>query len=398
MNPQQVNPKLRFGGHTKDWKRSSLGELCKVNQGLQIPISERFLEPGEQRHFYITNEFLKKGSTRSYYIMSPNKSVLCDEDDVLMTRTGNTGIVVTGVRGAFHNNFFKIKFNRELLDKDYLVLFLRSPRTKHKILTYAGQSTIPDLNHKDFYSLEIQYPTLEEQKKISSFFLLLNQKVEKQEEKVEQLELFKKGMMQKIFSQEIRFKDENGKEFPKWINTTVEKIARLEKGFTPRTNDSSLWDGDIPWLSIAGLNQGKYIDTASKWITKKAINDKNPVPKGTLIMSFKLTLGRLGIIKEEMYTNEAICHFYWKNNNIDTEYVYYYLSSIDIQSFGSRAAKGITLNNESLNSIVIKLPDYREQQKIASFFSKVDLKIEKEKDKLEHLKKVQKGFFQQMFI
>jgi type I restriction enzyme S subunit len=76
----------------------------------------------------------------------------------------NAGQVVTNVKGAFNNNFFKIKYTKEI-DKDYFVYFLRAENTQIKILTLAGTSTIPDLNHGDFYKMEIKLPLLAEQNK-----------------------------------------------------------------------------------------------------------------------------------------------------------------------------------------------------------------------------------------
>ncbi|KAF5033486.1 Type I restriction modification DNA specificity domain protein [anaerobic digester metagenome] len=112
-------------------------------------------------------------------------------------------------------------------------------------------------------------------------------------------------------------------------------------------------------------------------------------------MSFKLTLGRVGILDKDMYSNEAICNFEWKRDDIDTEFMYYYLNAIDVRSFGSQAAKGITLNNESLNSIVVKLPVIEEQKKISSFLRIIDDKIDYLNQELEINADFKKGLFQQ---
>src|SRR5437868_624325 len=87
-------PKLRFKGFDDEWKKKELKDFTKINQGLQIAISERFSEQVDGSLFYITNEFLRKGSKKSYFIKNPPQSVICNEDDLLMTRTGNTGQVV----------------------------------------------------------------------------------------------------------------------------------------------------------------------------------------------------------------------------------------------------------------------------------------------------------------
>ncbi|MDY2883770.1 MAG: restriction endonuclease subunit S, partial [Romboutsia timonensis] len=163
-----LEPILRFPQFYDEWEEKKMRELCTVNQGLQIAISQRFTQDGENRYFYITNEFLKDNSSVKYYIERPPKTAIATPDDILMTRTGNTGIVITNVNGCFHNNFFRINFNKKELDKYFLYYFLKQDRIRYKILALAGNSTIPDLNHKDFYSLKIKYPCKQEQHKIAN--------------------------------------------------------------------------------------------------------------------------------------------------------------------------------------------------------------------------------------
>ena len=134
----------------------------------------------------------------------------------------------------------------------------------------------------------------------------------------------------------------------------------------------------------------KYIKNTTKTITDTGTMKKEIVKKGTLIMSFKLTIGKLGILTKDMYTNEAICNFTWKNKNISTEFMYYYLSSINIEKYGVQAAKGITLNKNSLSSIPVKIPSINSKIKIAYFLSEIDTKIalmEQKKSEIINLKK-----------
>ena len=111
------------------WEEVKLRDVVKVNQGLQIPISERFTEKNLNRKIYITIQYLNNKSVAEY-IENFSDSVVCKPEDILMTRTGNTGIVVTGVSGVFHNNFFKVKPNIGILKPRFLTYFLRSPLTQ----------------------------------------------------------------------------------------------------------------------------------------------------------------------------------------------------------------------------------------------------------------------------
>lgn len=181
------------------WEEKKFKDFTKINQGLQIPISERYTTEGENRYFYITNEFLKSDSETKYYIENPSESVICYEDDILMTRTGNTGKVVTGVKGAFHNNFFKIAYDKEKYDRMFLYYILTSHKMQKNIIRLAGSSTIPDLNHSDFYNIKVKLPIIEEQKKIADLLIRLDSKISKEQEKLDSLNEYKKGLLQQMF-------------------------------------------------------------------------------------------------------------------------------------------------------------------------------------------------------
>ena len=152
----------------KGWNYKTMKDICKVNQGLQINISQREKHKSSNNKIYITIQHLNNVGENEYIRdKDHNESVICKKDDVLMTRTGNTGRVVTNVEGVFHNNFFKINFDRKKINKDYLVYYLSMKTIQTLILAKAGTSTIPDLNHNDFYSIPFVFPNdIKEQKAI----------------------------------------------------------------------------------------------------------------------------------------------------------------------------------------------------------------------------------------
>lgn len=158
-----------------EYKKVKLKEVCTVNQGLQIPISKRFKEKGPNRYFYITIQFLK-GNTDEYYIENPKKSVICQKEDILVVRTGNTGMVLTGVEGCFHNNFFKVEPNEKIYSK-YLYYTLNNKYMYKEMLNAASGTTIPDLKHSAFYDLVIPLPTLSEQHKIVNVLESIDKKI-----------------------------------------------------------------------------------------------------------------------------------------------------------------------------------------------------------------------------
>ncbi|CDG04847.1 restriction endonuclease subunit S [Lactococcus lactis] len=201
MFPKNVEkvPELRFAGFADDWEERKFSDFTKLSQGLQIAISDRFTEAGPNKEFYITNEFLNPNNTKKYYIENPSKNVIANTNDILMTRTGNTGKVVTNTKGAFHNNFFKIDYDPKKISKLFLYFLLTSIPIQKEILIRAGTSTIPDLNHKDFYKIKVYLPIFEEQQRIGSFFKQLDDTIALHQRKLDLLKEQKKGFLQKMF-------------------------------------------------------------------------------------------------------------------------------------------------------------------------------------------------------
>lgn len=392
-------PKLRFKGFEDEWKKEVLGDLIvekieKTEDKGKYPLYSLTIESGVvpksdryEREFLVKKEGNFKIVNNNDFVYNPMNLRF----GALAIYKGDFPVSVSG-----YYNVFSFK-NRGL--EKFWDNYLKTDRMMYLYNTIATGSLEEKkrVHYSQFKELKLPMPSLQEQEKIANFLSKVDSIIEKQEKKVQYWNSYKKGMMQKIFSQKIRFKDENGMDYPEWKINKIENIATIEMGFTPSTKNDEAWNGNIEWLSIAGMNS-KYIYSGNKKISSEILGKRKLVPIDTLIMSFKLTIGRLAIVKKEIVTNEAICQFYWKSKDISNEYMYAYLSVINIESFGCRAAKGITLNTESLNSIVVKLPCLEEQTKIANFLSNIDNIIEKESKKLEELKQWKKGLLQQMFV
>ncbi len=198
-----------LGKIPEEWEVVRLGDISKVRQGLQIEISKRYKENGKNRYLYITIHYLNSKDKKNYiaeYIENPPKSVICSENDILMTRTGNTGLVITNVKGVFHNNFFLVDFNKKKILKDYLIYCLNTNRVQNEIKLLAGSTTIPDLNHSDFYSIKIPLPPLPEQKRIAEILSQIDQVIEKETAYKEKLQHIKKGLMEDLLTGKVRIK------------------------------------------------------------------------------------------------------------------------------------------------------------------------------------------------
>lgn len=182
----------------KGWKMNTFGDICTVRQGLQIPISKRLTEYDDDCYEYITVQYLHGGKEREY-IKSPKATVICTKDDILMTRTGNTGLVVTGVEGVFHNNFFLIDFDRNRYDKDFLVQYLNLDTIQADILRRAGTSTIPDLKHGEFYKIPVFEPLIGVQHQFKAFLKQVDKSKAAVQKALDETQLLFDSLMQEYF-------------------------------------------------------------------------------------------------------------------------------------------------------------------------------------------------------
>ena len=184
--------------NNKKWIMNTFGEICSVRQGLQIPISKRLINYEDGCYEYITVQYINGGKDREY-IKNPKSTVICTEDDILMTRTGNTGKVITGVRGVFHNNFFKIEFDRKKYNNAFIEQYLNLDFIQADIIRRAGVSTIPDLNHGEFYRIKIFEPPIELQNKFATFVEQVNKSKVEVQKALDKAQLLFDSLMQKYF-------------------------------------------------------------------------------------------------------------------------------------------------------------------------------------------------------
>ena len=177
------------------------------------------------------------------------------------------------------------------------------------------------------------------------------------------------------------------------------EVCEIRIGKTPNRSQSLYWGGDYPWLSISDM-KGKILCTTKEKITQEAVEKEKMqiVSKGTVVMSFKLSIGKVGILAENMYTNEAIANFVVKNNKmLFNEYLYYALQGMNFDSLTDRAVMGKTLNKAKLNNLSIVYNEPFMQQQIVLRLDGVNKLIESRKQQLSELSKLVKSRFNEMF-
>jgi len=187
-----------------------------------------------------------------------------------------------------------------------------------------------------------------------------------------------------------------------WSIAPIGDICNIAIGGTPSRSIPDYWDSTrtvgSPWVSIRDLNK-PWIYETSEWITDAGIKNSNVklVRKGTVIMSFKLSVGRVAFAGRDLYTNEAIAAFLPKRNNVySDQFLYQGLQHWNLLENIDQAVKGVTLNKEKINQIDTVLPPLPEQQKIAAILSSVDNVIEKTRAQIDKLKDLKTGMMQEL--
>ncbi|MBK1973062.1 restriction endonuclease subunit S [Campylobacter sp. TTU-622] len=187
-----------------------------------------------------------------------------------------------------------------------------------------------------------------------------------------------------------------------WEVKKLGDIAEIQIGKTPSRNNIDFFQGENIWLSIRDL-KSKFVSFSSEKISNEAISKTNMkiVPKGTLLMSFKLTLGKTAFADCDLYTNEAIAAIFTKDKNINKYFLDYALNFTDLEKYVDNAVKGKTLNKQKLKQIEISVPPLKEQERIVGIldesFTNIDESIKILEQDLLNLDELMQSALQKAF-
>jgi type I restriction enzyme S subunit len=244
-------------------------------------------------------------------------------------------------------------------------------------------------------------PTIPEQKRIASFFTVLDKKIAELKQKKNLLEQYKKGVMQKLFSQELRFKDDNGKEFPKWEKKKLNKIANIYDGThqTPKYLEEG-----IPFYSVEHVTANDFQNT--KFISKEVFDKENKrvkLERGDILMTRIGDIGTSRLITWDVNASFYVSLALIKQSPIfNSEYLNQYISTRDFQSELWKRTIHVAfpqkINLGEIGDCFVMLPSLKEQKKIADFLSTIDTKIYRTENQLKQTQQYKKGLLQNMFI
>jgi type I restriction enzyme S subunit len=342
----------------------------------------------------VINNSTKKVSITEY---EKHKRPL-DDNSILLSINGTIGNI------ALYNHE-KIVLGKSAcyinLDKTLPVSFyyyiFQTPRVKKYFLSELTGSTIMNLSLRTIKATELITPSLPEQQKIASFLIEVDTKLSQLTKKKALLEDYKKGVMQQIFSQELRFKDGNGNDYGDWEEKKLGEVGRIVTGKTPSTTDKELWNGNIQFVTPTDINEDSKYQIETKR-TVQNIGKLKLLPEKSIMYTCIASIGKMALSVQPCITNQQINSLI-PNKEFDNEFIYYVLLKMTPKIKSSQTNTTLPIINKTeFSKFKISYPCLEEQTKIANFFSELDTKIEVLSTSIENTQYFKKGLLQQMFV
>lgn len=391
-------PELRFPEFSGEWEEDKLRDLLEDNvileqsdgnHGELYPKSSEFTEDGIP---YLAASNISNNSISYQNIKylpleraKQFKKGVARDGDILLAHNATVGpstLLITDFPFVILSTTLTLyRINKVKMDNHFFLNEIRSNNVQNQLKKLMKQTTrnqVPILLQR---TMHISYPKiLAEQHKIGSFFSKLDQQIELEEQKLSLLEEQKKGYMKKIFSQELRFKDENGNDYPEWEIKKLMQIAKVKTG--SKNVQDNIQDGKYKFfdrsVEVKYLNTFDFDETAiiypgegSKFLPR--------------YFSGKYSL------HQRAYSIYDI--------NINNNYLYYYLSLQNNHFLKYAVGSTVkSLRMSGFDKLKVMVPKNSEQEKIGSFFKNLDEFIEKQANKVELLKQRKQSFLQKMFV
>ncbi len=394
-------PKLRFKEFKNEWNEITLKKLLSFKNGINgdkdsYGYGIKYISVGDiLNNTYITYDKIKGLIDINDKTLKENS---VEYGDMVFQRSSETfndigqanvyldkkkiatfgGFVIRGKKIGNYNPLF---FN-------YL---LKSPCNRKKVIVKGAGAQHYNISQEELEKIKVNFTGEKEQVKIANLFYSLDKKIELQKQKIEALKIYKKGLLYKTFIKCC-------------ANCKIKDLLILGKsGGTPKSTNADYYDGNIPFLSITDMtSQGKYIKQTEKHISNLGLENSSAwlLPVNTLILSMYASYGLVSINKISLSTSQAMFNMIFKEN-INVEYIYYYLNYLKETHFYEELVSTGTqsnLNTDKVKNIPIYLPNKTEQTRISSLFNVLDNKIELQESNLNSLIMLKKSLLQQMFI
>ncbi len=393
-------PKLRFKGYNDEWKRVKTEEIFEnisIKNNPLLPVLAVTQDKGViLRESCGINIKYENKSLKSYKIVKPGNFIIS-------LRSFQGGLEYSELEGIV-SPAYTILNNKQNISYDFFKYYFKTYNfIKSLNIAVEGIRDGKQISYNSFKDIKIAFPSLPEQEKIASFLTLIDKKIEKQKELVELLKKYKRGLLSAIFSQKLRFKDDNGNDYPTWEEKALGEVTgNISYGLNAASKD---YDGENKYIRITDIDEttGKFnnLDIVSPDCVlsddyKLKIND-------LLFARTGASTGKTYLYNEndgKMYFAGFLIKFSIKEEYY-SNFIFYitqtskYKKWVSIMSTRS-GQPGI--NAKEYSKYKFSCPVYNEQVKISNIISKIDNIIEKANILLDFYNDYKKGLLQKMFI
>ncbi|MDX6527927.1 MAG: type restriction enzyme subunit [Blastocatellia bacterium] len=394
-------PVLRFRDFNSDWTTSKLADATTYvdYRGKTPPKTESgvFLVTAKNiKVGHIDYECSKEYIPKEHYdeVMRRGRPRL---GDVLITTEAPLGNVasIDRIDIALAQRIIKLRGKERILSNQFLKHVLLSQSFQKLLNEKSTGSTAKGIKGSVLHKLPLPFPSIAEQEKIAGFLSVVDEKIGQLAKKKEALFKFKKGVMQQIFDQHVRFKDDNGKEFPDWEEKKLGDLGSVFSGGTPQTTTHEYYEGEIPFIRSAEINS----NTTAQFISIDGLRNSSAkrVEVGDLLYAmYGANSGEVGICRVDGAINQAILCL---RTELDNIFLYSFLihTKAKIVSKFVQGGQG-NLSAELVKSFKVPVPQMKEQMRIAGLLSSIDEKMNLVNTQLEKTRAFKKGLLQQMFI
>ena len=389
---------MRFPGFDGEWETKKLGEIAMFSKGKgisKIDIEDdgkiECIRYGELYTHYseIINEI------KSLTNINEADLIFSEVNDVIIPASGESAVDIATAscvlkdKVALGGDLNIIKTNNNGV---FLAYYLNNKK-KLKIASLAQGVSVVHLYSSQLATLSLNLPKLNEQKKISSFLALLDERIQTQNKIIEELSVLKTNIAKKIFSQKIRFKNNDRSKFPEWMNKKFREIATITMGQSPESTSYNVEGIGFP------LIQGNA-DILNRLSAPRQYT-KNPTKKcdiGDVLLTVRAPVGYVSKSLHNACIGRGICSIK-SNKHSSNEFIYQFLLYYENKWKSLEQGSTFTsINSSDIGSITIKIPCIEEQLKISKLLFSIDLKINTEIQLLQRLEEQKHYLLQQMFI
>lgn len=416
-------PKLRFKEFDGDWSTGQLGQIIGISSASRV-FKDQWQDSGVP--FFRTSDvsaiFKNRDNEKAYISLElfeelSTKSGKIRKDDLLVTGGGTIGIpyLVPNDDPLYFKDADLLWLKSSgIIVGSFLYNFLISSKFREYITSISHTGTISHFTIEQAKATPFKYPTKEEQTKISSFLSAVDEKINQLTQKHELLNQYKQGMMQKLFSQQIRFKADDGSEFWEWEEKKlIDSIDNSIKwSFTGGPFGSNLKSDDytesgVRIIQLQNIGDGSFLNDYKIYTSLKKADELlscNIYPNEILISKMGDPVARCCIVPNH-HERYLMCsdgiRLVVDKKRYSHLFMFYQINYQDFRQNASDISTGSTrkrIGLSDLKQLPIKIPCLEEQTKIANFLSAIDQKIEVVAQQIEQAKTWKKGLLQQMFV